>query len=202
MMEDKTVVGRNPFSEKSRKLRDADSSEEDYGYVDSLIREVCLKGDSLEKYASILMKKYSDGTVYEGCYRFVNTFLRIRNAGSVTKEDGLSLREMAARIHLSKETYEMIESFLGTSSLKGGFSDLLSEVASLKQEGLYKKAYLLCLDYLESDPQDGEVLKEKNDLLQRVMAKARADRLSQWIAAISMTVVFGVALFAFMLFCI
>lgn len=201
-MEDKTVLGRNPFSEKSRKLRDADSSEEDYGYVDSLIQEVCLKGDSLDKYAPILMKKYSDGTVYEGCYRFVKTFLRIRNTGSITEDDGLILREMADRIHLSKETYETIESFLDTSSSKGGFSDLLSEVASLKQEGFYKKAYLLCIDYLESNPRNGEVLKEKNDLLQKVLAKARADRLSQWIAAITMTVVSGVALFAFMLFCI
>jgi hypothetical protein len=202
MMEDKTVLGRNPFSEKSRKLRDADSSEEDYGYVDSLIREVCLKGDSLDKYAPILMKKYSDGTVYEGCYRFVKTFLRIRNTGSITEDDGLILREMADRIHLSKDTYETIESFLDTSSSKGGFSDLLSDVASLKQEGLYKKAYLLCIDYLESNPRNGEILKEKNDLLQKVLAKARADRLFQWIAAITMTVVSGVALFAFMLFCI
>ncbi len=201
-MEDKTVLGRNPFSEKSRKLRDADSSEEDYGYVDSLIREVCLKGDSLDKYAPILMKKYSDGTVYEGCYRFVKTFLRIRNTGSITEDDGLILREMADRIHLSKDTYETIESFLDTSSSKGGFSDLLSDVASLKQEGLYKKAYLLCIDYLESNPRNGEILKEKNDLLQKVLAKARADRLFQWIAAITMTVVSGVALFAFMLFCI
>ena len=142
-MGDKTIVGGQTNLGKG-----GDSvfnmGESDYGYLDNLIREVCLKGDSLDKYGLVLKKRYPSVACYELCREFVQIYSHLKELGKPSFSEVQRLQKLGTALHLSEDTMNEIYHALDESHVEsdhkaskdgelGGGSDVtLSSLKTMK----------------------------------------------------------------------
>lgn len=107
-MKDKSVLNAPPQGMGS--FGNAQFSVDEY--VNSLIHEVCLHDDSLEKYEPMLRKLTQDDSCYQDCTSFVDHFIHLQETERFTDSDYGKLYRIGERLHLTKETLDAVFSSL------------------------------------------------------------------------------------------
>jgi hypothetical protein len=79
-------------------------TELDYGYLNALIREVIVNGDSLDKYRLMLKKRFPEKDIFLHCQDFVQECSRLKEGGSPTFSVMYRLQKKGGELHLSEET--------------------------------------------------------------------------------------------------
>lgn len=87
----------------SNSLHDG-GTELDYGYLNALIREVIVNGDSLDKYRLMLKKRFPEKDIFLHCQDFVQECSRLKEGGSPTFSVMYRLQKKGGELHLSEET--------------------------------------------------------------------------------------------------
>lgn len=79
-------------------------TELDYGYLNALIREVIVNGDTLDKYRLVLKKRFPEEDIFLHCQEFVQDCSRLKERGSPTFSVMSRLQKKGGELHLSEET--------------------------------------------------------------------------------------------------
>jgi tetratricopeptide (TPR) repeat protein len=111
-MEDKSIVKGQ--SESNAPLRNGSIERNDY--IDMLVLEICVNGDSLDKYERILKKMAGDQ--YETCVCFIDLFKQIDDKQLFGVDELERLDTMGKGLHLSDKTLEAIRKKLSIHEIK------------------------------------------------------------------------------------
>ena len=111
-MEEKTILSNQSKGHKSVDNEAVGIKD----YLNLLIREVCISGDSLEKYENLL-KKMSPA-IYEQCLDFISFFNGVKQKGHREQGELESLHEKGRSLFLTDETICIIDSELNKTEGK------------------------------------------------------------------------------------
>lgn len=111
-MEDKSIVKGQ--SESNAPLRNGSIEMNDY--IDMLVLEICVNGDSLDKYERILKKMAGDQ--YQTCVCFIDLFKQIDDKQLFGIDELERLDMMGKSLHLSDKTLDAIHKKLSIHEIK------------------------------------------------------------------------------------
>lgn len=98
-MDDKSIRGQH---------KNPTSNTEDFSYINALVRNVCLNGDSFDKYERMLEKKYPGKGYTTLCQEFVFKVNDIKARQSFLQSDLEHLKDLGDRLHLSEDSLSLV----------------------------------------------------------------------------------------------
>ena len=103
-MEDQSIFNSNRTSSDSSILS-GQTNTADQEYINQCIKEVCHRGDSLQKYQRMIEKKFSPD-YYQKCENFVEEVRRSVDRKKFSNTSVVNLKYLANEIHVPVETVD------------------------------------------------------------------------------------------------
>jgi cation transport ATPase len=106
-MEDQSIFTPNNTNADSSILSGGQTNNADQEYVNQCIKEVCHRGDSLQKYQRMIEKKFNP-EFYKKCENFVEEVKRSVDRKKFSNTSVTNLKYLANEIHVPIETVDSV----------------------------------------------------------------------------------------------